>query len=399
MTVTGDYLGREGNSNIKDERRIIIIDFNHLAHKYWYGKSPRLSTRVMVNGLPQTLDTTIPNYTIKQIVKWSQHGMHPTVVCFDSPIKSRKYMMKKAFEEEGLVDVEYKGDRVIKDDKNAFFSGLTLTSKLLLEAQVGVLKVPNYEADDLIFAAVQKAKEQFPNHPIDVITNDWDLAPLCDDQVSVYMRSTKRTLNTTGPKREKYVQVTPETYAALISETTSYKNYYIPYNTMLLWKLLRGDSSDNIPGLLRANKKGLKYPPKKLREILQEMEEDGHNLGDYFRYGAEERKFLHIPSNKFVTLDMIKEHPELPKTDFKMIFDKPRELVDMLELLQGYFDDEDLAFIEKRYQLMNLNNSFVDVPQEFKRAPIRINGELKGFDISKVVEVLEPLQINIPPLK
>lgn len=379
----------------EDTRRVIIIDYNHLAHKFRFGQAKALSVQAMVNGVIQVVDTTIPAYTIKQIVRWSQFGLNPTVVCFDSPIKTRKYAMKQAFSSEGLEGEEYKGERIKRDD--SFYQGMGITSSLLHQGGVHVLKVDNYEADDLVFAAVLKAKEDYPGLPIDVITNDWDLAPLCDDQVSVYVRSIKQTVHTTGPKREKYVQVTPNTYAALVNATSAFKGKHVPYNSMLLWKILRGDKSDNIPGLAKANGKGLKWTPKKMQELLSELEEDGHDLSHYFRYGACPTHVIHVPTgNKYTREEVYKT--DLPLKEFKLIFEDPIELTETLELLKGYVDQEDLDFYKTRYKLMNLNGPFIDVPQSLKRAPITITRKIEGFDLDTLQSAVDVLQIKVKSL-
>lgn len=383
------------NTDKEDTRRVIIIDFNHLAHKFRFGQAKALSVRAVVNGMPKIIDTTIPSYTIKQIVRWAQFGLNPTVVCFDSPIKSRKYAMKQAFHQEGY-DIAYKGERVKRDD--SFYEGMGITSNLLHKGGVYVLKVDNYEADDLVFAAVQQAKVQYPNLPIDVITNDWDLAPLCDEQVSVYIRSTKQTVHTTGPKREKYVQVTPETYAALVADTTAFKNQHVPYNSMLLWKILRGDKADNIPGLAKANGKGLKWTPTKMRLLLEELEEDGHDLGNYFRYGPTPSHVLHVPTGTRYTREEFNQHKDIPRNECRIIFEDPIELQESVELLQGYVDEEDLEFYKTRYHLMNLNGAFVDVPQEFKRPPVTLSKPITGFNLDTLQSSVDVLQIKVKDL-
>ena len=67
-----------------DDRRVLIIDISHLFYKYAYGGASRLSSTIMVDGIPTVVDTTLPAYTIKQIHRWSKGGYYPTAICFDS---------------------------------------------------------------------------------------------------------------------------------------------------------------------------------------------------------------------------------------------------------------------------------------------------------------------------
>lgn len=382
-----------------DDRRVKIIDFNHLAHKFSFGMAKRLSAMLNINNIPQNVDTTIPTYTIKQIAQWSNMGYHPTVVCFDSPIKSRKFAMLQQFEKEGFIENEYKGERIKRD--GSFYESLKLTYSLLNQGGVGVLKAENYEADDLVFAAITRAKEQFPGMPIDVITNDWDLAPLCDDQVSVYIRSNKMTYATTGPELNKYVQVTPESYQTLAQDITAFKtakgSFYVPYNSILLWKLLRGDKSDNIPGLTKTNGKGLEYTPTKMRELLELIEED-YELDDIFRYGKTPSKIIRQDTGVEVTRQEIITQ-NIDKGILKMQYGLPVELEKMVSVLAHYIEDRDIRHVINRYQLMNLNGAFVDYPQEFKRQPIVIKNDLAGFEEERLQQALNPLSINLKTVR
>ena len=43
-----------------DKRRVIIVDFSHMAWSYAFGQATGLTSTLTVNGVPQTVDTTIP---------------------------------------------------------------------------------------------------------------------------------------------------------------------------------------------------------------------------------------------------------------------------------------------------------------------------------------------------
>lgn len=57
-----------------DKRRVIIVDFSHMAWSYAFGQATGLTSTLTVNGVPQTVDTTIPAYTIKTLHRWSEGG-------------------------------------------------------------------------------------------------------------------------------------------------------------------------------------------------------------------------------------------------------------------------------------------------------------------------------------
>ena len=226
-----------------DSRRVTIIDVSHLFYRFAYGGATGLSSTIMVDGVPKRVDTTLPAYTIKQIHRWSKFGVNPTVVCFDGAgcSRSRKaYFAKHNGVKEGGEPIGYKGPRESQDAR--FYEGVNLTMNLLLQGGVCCLKADGYEADDLIKAAVDKAKIDYPNLPIDVITGDADLVPLVDDQVSVFLYSKKMTwAESQDIEKNHYVQLRPENYQTYMESLTNYKNLLVPYNTVILSKCLRGD--------------------------------------------------------------------------------------------------------------------------------------------------------------
>ena len=309
------------------ETRVLIVDFNHMAHTY-LNSGHRLSKTLEINGQIQTVDTTLQSGTIKAIHRWSRGGSYPTSVCFDSPIPCRKAYFAREFDMPVDTDEGYKGGR--EGLSSSAYDAIGMTKDLLLQAGVSCVKRVNYEADDLVFAAVQVAKKTYPGAPIDIITNDADLIPLVDDIVSVFMRSRKGTYaERSDLEKMKYIQITPRNYQEVVQDLSSYNKYYVPYNTLLLHKLLRGDSSDKIKGIRKM------FPPRKYNELVMRMEEDWVDFGRLFRYGQCDRIDKEGNSSS-------------------------RELRDILRVLRRYIgeDEEVLEHIKKAYMGMNLNQEY-----------------------------------------
>lgn len=382
----------------RDERRVVIIDYQHLAYKYMFGSKP-LSIRLdKGNGLTELVDTTIPAYTIKNIVSLSHNYMNYVCVCMDSPLLSRKEAFQREIDSTGLAELPYKGSR--EHTNKGLFRGIQLTQQLLKQGGVQVLNKMNYEADDLVFAAVCKAKRDFPDLPIDVITNDWDYAPMADEQVSVYIRSVKRTLATTGPKINKYVQVTPDTYEELANETSAFKNLYVPYNTVLLWKILRGDKSDDISPMKKENGRN-KWTPLKVKALIEGMEYRGLLDEHTFAYKDTPTKVL----DKSTGIEYPSEvgyakiaHKEIDKNNCKMIIGKPlylEEMEDSLEAarLEDLIDQEDYDFIMNRFSIMNLNGAFLDT--KVRRAPFTFLKPFRKIDMEQLQSAIDYLDIHL----
>lgn len=238
--------------------RYVLIDYMHLAHRCIVAEP--LSATVVVNGEVDVKDTTIPTYTIKWIFGYGGKGLFHTGVFLEGGSDFRK----NHFAKKGTTDGKgYKGSR--PHNKGSFYEGIELAKDIMLKGKVSLYRAQGYEADDLIYSAIQKIKETDTTTPIDVITNDSDLLPLVDEQVSVYIRGTRQFSEDGCPEHRLYYQVTPRTWDEYLEYTSAYKGYNIPYNSMLLFKLIRGDKSDNVEPAVQG------YGKVKYSETMEQM--------------------------------------------------------------------------------------------------------------------------------
>lgn len=425
-------------------KRIIIVDFNPLVHQYIRGGAPQLSKTIVIDGVTRQIDTTIQNFTIKAMHRWANNGRNPLAVCFDSPCPSRKEYFKRL----GLKDRS--GNTTLYKEGRGKFSKnvldcIEMTAGLLIQSGVSVYKCHNYEADDLVFACVQRAKEQyapenraledfytskinelvqgadslplhnvvtkliksvinmnldkgavlsgmlklFPNCnadlitkcidimfdmsiresgenfikekliaypiiPIDIICNDVDYFPLVDDQVSVFYRTHKQTWAESKELEKKhYIQVIPDNIESVMRDISQYKNLYLPYNTVLLAKLLRGDKSDNIPPHPG-------YPPREFNKLTEALVYNGFDCDSIFRYGGEEQEKI------------------------------------LSDVLNQAIDEDEYNFAMKVYRGINLNCAFTGLSPELDRKPAVISTDINTYSAGVMQKVLYPLGINIP---
>lgn len=368
-----------------DGRRVRIIDVTHMFYKYANGGMPHLSANVMMNGQLVRVDTTLPSGVIKAIHRWSRQGYNPTVVCFDSKgcSRSRKAYFTQHSEQEEQKS-EYKGKRDIQDSR--FYEGINLTMNLLLSGGVTVLKADGYEADDLVKAAVDKAKSTYPDLPIDVITGDADLIPLVDDQVSVYIASRKLTwAESSDIEIRHYFQLRPYNYQEYCEGLTAFKSLTVPYNTVLLTKLLRGDKSDNIEGYP-------KFTPTKYKKLIQKMQEDNVDIANTFLYDAPVKKYVYRGTEEVIPDSLLDATP----TEKKAIkYFEPMALTKITEVLSKYLDEDIVKHARFVYNGINLNGAFTDVPERFKRRPIVVK-EVKGYVSGELARAVSVVDINIP---
>lgn len=366
------------------KKRVIIVDFNHMAHTYM-NSGHRLSKTVMINGQPKLIDTTIQNGTIKAIHRWSNGGAYPTAVCFDSPVPARKAYFAKSFGMSVDGDKAYKGGRATMSGE--MYEAIEMAKDLLISAGVSCYKGHNYEADDLVFACVERAKMDYPDCPIDVITNDADLLPLVDNQVSVFLRSKKMTwAESKELEKPHYVQVTPANYQGVVEGLSSYKKFFIPYNSLLLHKILRGDTSDNIGSNVADIKK--MFPPTKYNALIEVLIDHEKDFSSLFRYGRCVEKLVSIKTGEEVG----KDHD---RSDLAIKYEDPKELVEMIDTLCWYIEDEEvLKHIRKMYRGMNLNQAYTGLGS-ISRRPARLKDPIKSFNEVALQSKVNPLGINL----
>ena len=370
-----------------DKRRVIIVDFNHLAYSYAFGGATELTTTIKVNGVPQIVNTTIPAYAIKNLHRLADRGFNPLVVCFDSAgsTRSKKYYFatKNGVSSDGSI-VGYKGDRTIQSDK--FYQGINLTQNYLMRGGICCLRAENYEADDLIKAAVDKAKETYPDLPIDIFTGDQDLVPLVDEQVSVFLRSKKMTwAESKELERPHYVQLTPYSLQDYMESLNDFKKLYVPYNTVLLKKLLRGKKADNIPAIP-------KMTPTKYNKIIDALMDDGHDLATLCRYGSPIKKICYAHNGEEIPEALVQAVPRDQKV---LKFEDPVELTNLLEALRPYLTDEELIHVHDTYIGVNLNGAFCDL-QEYNRKPAVVTAEIKGYSAGILQQEVSEIAIHLP---
>lgn len=295
-------------NQVSNASRIVLVDYQHLSYKTLAAQP--LSATVNNGGQIVPVDTTIPNYTIKDIFRMSGRGAYPIGIFFEGGNSLRKAYFEQLSQSFDITDGTkgkgYKGKR--NGEGSVFYDGINLTLQLLLQGGVSCFRKGGKEADDLVISMVNLIKSVDSTTPIDVVTGDSDLLPLVDSQVSVYMRGKRQHAEIGSPELRLYFQVTPDTWDEFLSYTSAYKEYTIPYNSMLLFKLIRGDKTDEIPSLIgemnkreREERKARGLKGKKITENLEynnygpvgynkkmaEMLEAGVDFENTFKYGVD----------------------------------------------------------------------------------------------------------------
>lgn len=185
----------------------LLIDGNHLAHRC------RHTFNLSNNGVDVSVTYGFLRVMFSLISKWD---IGSVTVCFDGGIPE--------FRRNAVPS--YKANRHKDEDPIEYAEFLRQITELDTYAlpMMGVVVVRRYgvEADDLLYHASRLYIEDSI-----IVTGDKDLLQAADKHVAVY-----------NPGKEKlYHQIDVEEEIGL------------PFNSLLDWRALQGDSSDNIPGV------------------------------------------------------------------------------------------------------------------------------------------------------
>ena len=195
----------------------LFVDGHSLAYRAYH-------------ALPETL--TAPDGTPTNAVVGFWNMLAPTIariapqsgaICFDSPAATWRH----------AVDPEYKATR--SPSPSSLPAQLGLIRELARSMGVPTFNVPGYEADDLLATLATRAVDQ--GFRALILTGDRDVFQLASDHITVLW--TRKSFS-------DIVEMTP-------SAVTDYAG--VPPHLYPQYAALRGDSSDNLPGVPRVGAK------------------------------------------------------------------------------------------------------------------------------------------------
>ncbi len=200
-------------------KSLVLLDGNALLHRAWHAIPP-LTTKDgrVVNaayGFAMALDTILK--------QWRPEYM---VVAWDLPGKTFRHEKFEA----------YKAQR--KEKEPELYEQIPLIQEILTYYGIPSVSVPGFEADDVIGTLATTAKKEAMTTLI--VTGDQDQMQLVDD-------STKLVYFIKGISETK-----------TFDEAAVVEKYGFKPEQMIDYKALRGDPSDNIPGVKGIGEKGAK---------------------------------------------------------------------------------------------------------------------------------------------
>lgn len=223
----------------KSKRKLIIIDGNALIHRSFHALPPTLRTKegLLVNAV----------YGFTSFLLKALQEFHPEYVVLTLDKKDPTFR-HKAYS-------EYKATRV--KAPNELYEQIPLVKKVAKSFNIPIFELSGFEADDLIGTICQNDQLEKNLENI-IITGDMDTLQLVNDQTKVYTMS--RGLSD----------------PVLYDKKIVLKRYGLNPDQIIDYKALRGDPSDNIPGV-----KGV--GEKTAQELLQNF----HDLDGVYQAVAQ----------------------------------------------------------------------------------------------------------------
>jgi len=199
-------------------------------------------------------------------------------------------------------------------------------------------------------------------------------------------------------EKAHYIQVTPDNFQSVVEDLSAYKGFLIPYNTLLLHKLLRGDSSDNY----QRKEISKMFPRMKYNGMITSMVAEDINFNEIFRYSSPIYEIYNIETGEKFD-GSIQDALNSPlKSKLRKRMKNSEELDAILTVLQMFtsLSDSQLEIVKNIYLGMNLNQPYVSKEKsltrhEFKICPNGVGQDIDVFSEIELQKVLSPLQIRL----
>ncbi len=201
-------------NGVPTRRRLFLIDGPSLVYRAFFALPESIATST---GVPTNAIFGFASMLVKIV---TEHGVCPTVVAWDAGTSGRTELFP-----------EYKAQRRSRPD---LLKQQWPAMEPLVEAfGYSNVKVEGYEADDVIASLAELAGSAEPPVPVTIVTGDRDVFQLIDERGLVEVMATARGITDTK----------------LYDRQAVIDRYGIPPELIPDFYGLKGDTSDNIPGV------------------------------------------------------------------------------------------------------------------------------------------------------
>lgn len=256
-------------------KKFLIIDGNAILHRAYHALPPlQTKTGELVNAV----------YGFAMILFKVLKDIRPeyAALTFD---KAKRTFRHDEFK-------EYKANRVKQPDE--LYSQLDRIKELGRALNIKIFEIDGYEADDIIGTLCEKEAVDNDEVKSIILTGDMDTMQLVDDntEVCTFKKGVSETI--------------------VYDEAAVVERYGLKPAQMIDYKALRGDQSDNIPGVKGIGEKTAVELLKEfgtLEKIYQAMEKDDQKIKPRIIGLLKEHREMAIMSKKLATI--VRDVPDL----------------------------------------------------------------------------------------
>src|SRR3989339_1896113 len=264
------------------DKKFVIIDGNAIVHRASHALPPMTVKGAMVNAV----------YGFTSMLLKVLKDLQPDYLAVTFDVAGGTFRHKKY--------KEYKATRVKADQ--SLYDQMPLVHQIVEAFGVPIYEKQNYEADDVIGTIIKKVHSSQPIVHSVIVTGDMDTMQLVDDDVNVYgLRKGMSDIVMYNPEEVK-------------------KKYGFGPEFVVDYKALRGDASDNIPGVPGIGEKTATELIQKIgsvEKIYQELENKNSELYKKFSPGII-KKLEAGKENAKMSYELATIHRDVPDLDFKL---------------------------------------------------------------------------------
>lgn len=325
----------------KNKKKIVVIDSNAIIHRAFHALPP-LTTK---DG---TLTNVVYGYTSTLLSVLEK--IKPDYIAATFDLKGPTFRHKKY--------KEYKATRVKAPDE--LYQQIPLVRDLLKAFNIPIFELKGYEADDLIGTIVKNPEIDGDLEKM-IVTGDMDALQLVDKSVKVF--TLRRGITDTVIYDEEKVE----------------ERYQLKPNQLIDYKALRGDPSDNIPGIKGVGEKTatdllLKY--KNLEGIYKNVDE--------ISSPAIKKKIIEGREDAFMSYDLAQIRTDVPikfnLADCKLVDYDQKKVVDFLRKME---------FFSLIKRITKEESESSDESRKIENEKIEIKIVLEKEKIEKIIKLMK----------
>ncbi len=307
---------RGGSAARGPARRLFLLDGPSLVYRAFFALPESIATST---GVPTNAIFGFASMLVKIV---TDYGVRPTIVAWDAGTSGRTELF-----------AEYKAQRRSRPD---LLKQQWPAMEPLVEAfGYRNVTVEGYEADDVIASLAERALQADPPVPVMIVTGDRDVFQLIDDEGLVKVMATSRGITETK----------------IYDRQAVIDRYGIPPELIPDFYGLKGDTSDNIPGIPGIGDKTASELIQRfgsLEDVLAHVEEVNgakrkQNLLEHAEDARVSKRLATVQRDLAVDFDIAAEAAREPdRSRLREVF-REYELRDPLRRLEEALGDAELA--------------------------------------------------------